>query len=139
MTRGFGDNRNGSIMRDGMPIVQGRGLNATVDRVEVLKGPASLLYGIQDPGGVVNMVSKKPELEQYNALTVRGSTYGDGKNGSGGSLRQHRRAGRFRAGLSHGAGPRRRRLLAQLRRPSRDSGGAVAGLVRRKHQAVIRL
>ncbi|MBD9602408.1 TonB-dependent receptor [Pseudomonas sp. PDM10] len=86
MTRGFGDNRNGSIMRDGMPIVQGRGMNATVDRVEVLKGPASLLYGIQDPGGVVNMVSKKPELEQYNALTLRGSTYGDGKNGSGGGL-----------------------------------------------------
>ncbi|WP_454839125.1 TonB-dependent siderophore receptor [Pseudomonas hormoni] len=86
MTRGFGDNRNGSIMRDGMPVIQGRGLNATVDRVEVLKGPASLLYGIQDPGGVVNMVSKKPELEQYNALTLRGSTYGDGKNGSGGGL-----------------------------------------------------
>ena len=86
MTRGFGDNRNGSIMRDGMPIVQGRGMNASVDRVEVLKGPASLLYGIQDPGGVVNMVSKKPELEQYNALTLRGSTYGDGKNGSGGGL-----------------------------------------------------
>ncbi|CAI8879865.1 iron complex outermembrane recepter protein [Pseudomonas sp. IT-347P] len=86
MTRGFGDNRNGSIMRDGMPIVQGRGMNATVDRVEVLKGPASLLYGIQDPGGVVNMVSKKPELTQYNALTLRGSTYGDGKNGSGGTL-----------------------------------------------------
>ncbi len=61
-------------------------MNATVDRVEVLKGPASLLYGIQDPGGVVNMVSKKPELEQYNALTLRGSTYGDGKNGSGGTL-----------------------------------------------------
>ncbi|QXH62860.1 TonB-dependent siderophore receptor [Pseudomonas azerbaijanorientalis] len=86
MVRGFGDNRNGSIMRDGMPIVQGRGLNASVDRVEVLKGPASLLYGIQDPGGVVNMVSKKPELEQYNALTARGSSYDDGKNGSGGTL-----------------------------------------------------
>lgn len=86
MTRGFGDNRNGSIMRDGMPIVQGRGMNATVDRVEVLKGPASLLYGIQDPGGVVNLVSKKPELQQYNALNLRGSTYGDGKNGSGGGL-----------------------------------------------------
>ncbi|MFL1516619.1 TonB-dependent siderophore receptor [Pseudomonas prosekii] len=86
MTRGFGDNRNGSIMRDGMPVIQGRGMNATVDRVEVLKGPASLLYGIQDPGGVVNMVSKQPELTQYNALTLRGSTYGDGKNGSGGGL-----------------------------------------------------
>ncbi|GLH39514.1 TonB-dependent siderophore receptor [Pseudomonas moraviensis] len=86
MTRGFGDNRNGSIMRDGMPLVQGRGMNASVDRVEVLKGPASLLYGIQDPGGVVNLVSKKPELTQYNALTLRGSSYGDGKNGSGGAF-----------------------------------------------------
>ena len=86
MKRGFGDNRDGSIMRDGMPIVQGRALNATAERVEVLKGPASLLYGIQDPGGVVNVVSKKPQLEQYNALTVRGSTYGSGKNGSGGSF-----------------------------------------------------
>ncbi|KKX57322.1 TonB-dependent siderophore receptor [Pseudomonas putida] len=86
MTRGFGDNRNGSIMRDGMPVVQGRGMNATVDRVEVLKGPASLLYGIQDPGGVVNMVSKQPELDPYNALTLRGSTYGEGKNGSGGTF-----------------------------------------------------
>jgi iron complex outermembrane receptor protein len=32
------------------------------------------------------MVSKKPELEQYNALNLRGSTYGNGKNGSGGGL-----------------------------------------------------
>ena len=86
MKRGFGDNRDGSIMRDGMPLVQGRAMGAATERVEVLKGPASLLYGIQDPGGVVNVVSKKPQLEQYSALTVRGSTYGSGKNGSGGSL-----------------------------------------------------
>ncbi|MFP3517396.1 TonB-dependent receptor [Pseudomonas sp. SIMBA_077] len=86
MKRGFGDNRDGSIMRDGMPIVQGRALNATAQRVEVLKGPASLLYGIQDPGGVVNVVSKKPQLEHYSALTVSGSSYGAGKNGSGASL-----------------------------------------------------
>lgn len=86
MLRGFGDNRNGSVMRDGMPVVQGRALNETAERVEVLKGPASLLYGIQDPGGVINIVSKKPELTQSTALTVRGSTYGSGKNGSGGSL-----------------------------------------------------
>jgi len=86
MLRGFGDNRNGSIMQDGMPIVQGRALNSTAERVEVLKGPASLLYGIQDPGGVVNIVSKKPELVQSTSLTARGSTFGDGKNGSGGNL-----------------------------------------------------
>ncbi|KAF1032623.1 MAG: Ferrichrome outer membrane transporter/phage receptor [Pseudomonas sp.] len=86
MLRGFGDNRNGSIMKDGMPVVQGRALNSTAERVEVLKGPASLLYGIQDPGGVVNIVSKKPELTQSTSLTARGSTFGDGKNGSGGNL-----------------------------------------------------
>ncbi|MDQ0705909.1 iron complex outermembrane receptor protein [Pseudomonas sp. W3I7] len=86
MLRGFGDNRNGSIMKDGMPVVQGRALNATAERVEVLKGPSSLLYGIQDPGGVVNIVSKKPELVQSTSLTARGSTFGDGKNGSGGNL-----------------------------------------------------
>ncbi|AVE07315.1 TonB-dependent siderophore receptor [Pseudomonas palleroniana] len=86
MLRGFGDNRNGSIMQDGMPVVQGRALNSTAERVEVLKGPSSLLYGIQDPGGVVNIVSKKPELVQSTSLTVRGSTFGDGKNGSGGNL-----------------------------------------------------
>jgi iron complex outermembrane receptor protein len=86
MLRGFGDNRNGSIMQDGMPLVQGRAMNSTAERVEVLKGPSSLLYGIQDPGGVVNIVSKKPELTQSTSLTVRGSTFGDGKNGSGGNL-----------------------------------------------------
>ena len=86
MKRGFGDNRDGSIMRDGMPIVQGRSLNASTERVEVLKGPASLLYGIQDPGGVINVVSKRPQLQSYNAINLRGSTYGEGKNGSGGGL-----------------------------------------------------
>lgn len=86
MKRGFGDNRDGSIMRDGMPVVQGRNLNASTERVEVLKGPASLLYGIQDPGGVINVVSKRPQLQPYTALNLRGSTYGSGKNGSGGGL-----------------------------------------------------
>jgi iron complex outermembrane receptor protein len=86
MKRGFGENRDGSIMRDSMPIVQGRSLNATAERVEVLKGPASLLYGIQEPGGVVNVVSKRPELADYHALSARGSSFGSGKNGSGGTF-----------------------------------------------------
>ncbi|GFM89073.1 TonB-dependent receptor [Pseudomonas cichorii] len=86
MKRGFGDNRDGSIMRDSMPVVQGRNLNATAERVEVLKGPASLLYGIQDPGGIINVVSKRPQLQAGNSLTVRGSSYGAGKNGSGVTL-----------------------------------------------------
>jgi len=86
MKRGFGDNRDGSIMRDSMPIVQGRSLNVTTERVEVLKGPSSLLYGIQDPGGVINVVSKRPQWQAATELTARGSSYGAGKNGGGGTL-----------------------------------------------------
>ncbi|MBB4820338.1 iron complex outermembrane receptor protein [Pseudomonas alcaligenes] len=86
MKRGFGDNRDGSILRDGMRTIQGRNFTATAERVEVLKGPSSMLYGILDPGGVINVVSKKPLLEDYRAITGRASTYGDGKNGSGGTL-----------------------------------------------------
>lgn len=33
---------------------------ANIDRVEVLKGPASILYGRGDPGGIVNLVTKQP-------------------------------------------------------------------------------
>ena len=86
MKRGFGDNRDGSILRDGMRTIQGRNFTATAERVEVLKGPSSMLYGILDPGGVINVVSKKPQLESYRAITGRASTYGHGKNGSGGTL-----------------------------------------------------
>ncbi|BBP86132.1 TonB-dependent receptor [Pseudomonas sp. Pc102] len=86
MKRGFGDNRDGSILRDGMRTIQGRNLTASAERVEVLKGPSSMLYGILDPGGVINVISKKPQLQAYRAITARASTYGDGKDGSGGTL-----------------------------------------------------
>ncbi len=81
MKRGFGDNRDGSIMRNGMPVIQGRALNATADSVEVLKGPTSLLYGIMDPGGVINVIGKAPRLTRSNSVSVTGETYGHGKNG----------------------------------------------------------
>ncbi|MBN3753295.1 TonB-dependent receptor [Paraburkholderia sp. Tr-20389] len=86
LKRGFGGNRDGSIMHNGMPLVQGRGLNAAADSVEVLKGPSSLLYGIMDPGGVVNVVSKQPLLTPYHAVSLLGSTYGHGRNGAGGTV-----------------------------------------------------
>ncbi|WP_136683961.1 TonB-dependent siderophore receptor [Falsirhodobacter xinxiangensis] len=34
---------------------------AGVERVEVLKGPASVLHGAGDPGGVINIVTRRPE------------------------------------------------------------------------------
>jgi iron complex outermembrane receptor protein len=84
--RGFGDNRDGSIMRNGMPLVQGRSFNPAVESVEVLKGPASLLYGIMDPGGIVNTISKRPELYQHSSVTLLGSTYANSRSGADGTI-----------------------------------------------------
>ncbi|CCD88390.1 putative TonB-dependent siderophore receptor [Bradyrhizobium sp. ORS 285] len=86
MRRGFGDNRDGSIMRNGLPLVQGRSLNAAVESVEVLKGPASLMYGIMDPGGIVNTISKRPELYQHGSVTLLGSAYANNRTGADGTL-----------------------------------------------------
>ncbi|WP_409999062.1 TonB-dependent siderophore receptor [Bradyrhizobium sp. SZCCHNPS1003] len=86
MRRGFGDNRDGSIMRNGMPLVQGRSLTAAVESVEVLKGPASLLYGIMDPGGIVTTISKRPELYQHGSVTLLGSAYANDKTGADGTV-----------------------------------------------------
>jgi iron complex outermembrane receptor protein len=82
MKRGFGDNRDGSILRDGMTSIQGRNFNATTDHIEVLKGPSALLYGIQDPGGMINVVSKTPELRAQNELQSKISTFAQGRDGS---------------------------------------------------------
>ena len=40
----------------------------TLERVEVLKGPSSVLYGQNQPGGLVNMVSKRPTTEQRSQV-----------------------------------------------------------------------
>ncbi|MGL5077952.1 MAG: TonB-dependent siderophore receptor, partial [Waterburya sp.] len=39
---------------------QGASETTNLERVEVLKGPASILYGEVQPGGVINLVSKQP-------------------------------------------------------------------------------
>ncbi len=52
-----------------MPLVQAA-LTPRVESVEVLKGPASLLYGIIDPGGIVNTISKRPERYQHGEVTL---------------------------------------------------------------------
>ena len=80
--RGFGDNRDGSILRDGMPVVQGRNFNATSDSIEVLKGPAALLYGIQDPGGVINVLSKLAQLQPRTELQGKASSFAHGRDGA---------------------------------------------------------
>ena len=41
---------------------------AHLNRVEVLKGPASVLYGRMEPGGLINQVSKQPLAMPYYSL-----------------------------------------------------------------------
>ena len=47
----------------------------SLDSIEVLKGPASVLYGQGRPGGVVNVVSKRPSLDQVNSLGIGYGSY----------------------------------------------------------------
>ena len=76
--RGFGDNRDGSILRDGVRSVQARNFTPTSERVEVLKGPSSMLYGMNEPGGLINVISKKPQLTPQVHLEGRSSSFGGG-------------------------------------------------------------
>jgi iron complex outermembrane receptor protein len=41
---------------------------SNIERIEVLKGPASALYGRFEPGGVVNIVTKRPLAERRQAV-----------------------------------------------------------------------
>jgi len=76
--RGFGANRDGSIMTNGLRTVLPRSFNAATERVEVLKGPASTLYGILDPGGLINVVTKRPEKTFGGSLSATSSSFGGG-------------------------------------------------------------
>ncbi|MDX9663746.1 TonB-dependent siderophore receptor [Pseudomonas sp. P5_152] len=46
-----------------------------IEQIEVLKGPASALYGRFEPGGVVNLVTKKPQHEQRTQVDVSAGRY----------------------------------------------------------------
>ncbi len=79
---GFGDSFNSrglslSFMRDTMP--DGTAQNNyfrtmyDIERIEVLKGPGSALFGPVGPGGTINVISKQPQ--DKTQLTV-GTTFG---------------------------------------------------------------
>ncbi len=43
----------------------------TLERIEVLKGPSSMLYGQGSVGGLLSLVSKRPQAEQKNELQLQ--------------------------------------------------------------------
>ncbi|HTF97492.1 MAG TPA: TonB-dependent siderophore receptor [Cellvibrio sp.] len=49
--------------------------SVNIERIEVLKGPASVLYGQLQPGAVVNLVTKQPQIEKYIAASIEGSRF----------------------------------------------------------------
>lgn len=72
------------ILIDGMPVVSALstvyGLsgipNSLIDRIEVVKGPASSLYGSEAIGGLINIITKRPAGKSY--FTAESMVAGDG-------------------------------------------------------------
>jgi len=73
------------ILIDGMPIVSGLssvyGLsgipNALIERVEIVKGPASSLYGSEAVGGLINIITKKPQNAPAFSGDVFSTSWGE--------------------------------------------------------------
>jgi len=73
------------VMIDGMPIVSGLstvyGLSgipqSLIDRVEIVKGPASTLYGSEAVGGLINIITKNPKNAPLLSADVFGTTWGE--------------------------------------------------------------
>ena len=73
------------ILIDGMPIVSSLstvyGLsgipNDIIDRVEIVKGPASSLYGSEAIGGVINIITKDATNAPKFFVDINGSTWGE--------------------------------------------------------------
>ncbi|WP_082409760.1 TonB-dependent siderophore receptor [Methylomonas koyamae] len=73
--RGFSTGNGILAYRDGSPFPQAysNGFSskrdpANLERLEVLKGPGSILFGRAEPGGIVNMVTKQPSAKPYYAV-----------------------------------------------------------------------
>ncbi|MEH2289217.1 TonB-dependent siderophore receptor [Nostoc sp.] len=72
--RGFenrGYFRNGSLDNYSVTPVD----LANVEQVEVLKGPASVLFGQGAPGGIINLITKQPLSEPYYAAEFTAGSY----------------------------------------------------------------
>jgi iron complex outermembrane recepter protein len=59
--------KNGFATQTPSPVVN----STNIEQIEVLKGPASVLYGQSQPGGVVNYVTKKPLENPYRSAEVK--------------------------------------------------------------------
>ncbi len=77
LIRGF---PSGSILRDGFRdgVFAERSAvreTANLEQVEVLKGPASLLQGQLDPGGLINLVTKQPLSQPFYSIELQAGSF----------------------------------------------------------------
>ena len=76
--RGF-SNSNSGLLRDGMRLnynsFDAPSETYGLERIEVLKGPAGVLYGQSGPSGAVNMVSKRPTTDPLHEFELQGGTF----------------------------------------------------------------
>ncbi len=66
VVRGF---QTSQVLRNGIRL-QGITNSANLERIEVLKGPSSIFFGASDPGGVINVITKKPLAERYGSVRL---------------------------------------------------------------------
>lgn len=76
--RGFPD--LGKTYRNGLLATSPSGFpfemdTANIDSIEVLKGPASILYGRIEPGGMINVTTKRPLTATHGALEQQFGSY----------------------------------------------------------------
>lgn len=75
--RGFGAPSDPVMYQDGLRMLRGAGYAFPQaeayggERVEILKGPSSTLYGLATPGGLVNVASKKPTSQERGEIDVQ--------------------------------------------------------------------
>lgn len=77
--RGIQDQKRTLVLVDGIPFNDGQGGSVNwsiipkemVDRIEIVRGPMSALYGSGAMGGVINIITKKPDI--VDGTTISGS------------------------------------------------------------------
>lgn len=75
--RGINQNEEGAII-NGMRTRQyffNQPLTNNLERIEVIKGPASATFSSVDPGGSINMVTKKPLTEDRKQISISSGSF----------------------------------------------------------------